>query len=188
MIALGLEELEPEETARDLERRVLDGLIEQRLRLHEVERYGVSRISVENVQEQVENLRNRFGDPEAWERRVAELGLGPEAIRLLVAQQVRVLVYIEDRLGPRIFVDLDEIRQYYDTVLQQEMNRRGVETPPLEEVREQIRRVLREERLNAEIENWTENLRFKADVVDLFETLAASSSVNLPPITRKIAP
>ena len=42
--------------------------------------------------------------------------------------------------------------------------------PPLNEVREEIRQVLKEARLNEEIVRWTEELRLEADVVDYFDS------------------
>ena len=45
----------------------------------------------------------------------------------------------------------------------------GGELSKLEAVREAIRRVLREERLNLQIEQWTEDLKNRADVIDLLD-------------------
>ena len=45
----------------------------------------------------------------------------------------------------------------------------GETAPPLPEVREQIRAVIREQRLNEEIDRWTEELRIEADIDDFFD-------------------
>ena len=62
-----------------------------------------------------------------------------------------------------------EIQQYYDETLVPEMKRRGQSVPDIGEVREQIRAVLREERLNEEIDRWTAELRLRSDIVDNLE-------------------
>ena len=50
--------------------------------------------------------------------------------------------------------------------------------PPIESVRESIRALLKEQRLNEEISRWTEDLRRQADVIDNFASLHAE----LPPV------
>ena len=78
----------------------------------------------------------------------------------------KVLIFVEERLGPRVFVGMAEIRGYYEEVLIPRLEEEGTEIPPLDEVREEIRAVLREERLNEELDLWTEQLRQDADIVD----------------------
>ena len=80
-----------------------------------------------------------------------------------------MLRFVEERLGPRVFVSVDDIRAHYDSKLVPELRAKGQPVPPIEEVREAIRVLLKEERLNQEIERWTSELRAAADVVDLLE-------------------
>jgi hypothetical protein len=167
--ALGLVEREPGEDDARLERRVLDGLIEQRIRLHEVDRFGFSEVPGEEVERQLAAQRGRFASEAEFQARLAAVGLDESGLRALLATQLMVLAYVEERLGARVFVDLEDIRAYYEGELAPRLREAGAPVPPLEEVREGIREVLREERLNAELERWTEELRREADVVDLWE-------------------
>lgn len=182
LIALGLVATEEGEDPRVLRRRVLDDLIDQRLRLHEVERYEAAQVSAAEVDRQVERLRERYGGAGELAAELRRLGLDEEGLRHLLARQLRVLAYIDERIGPRVFVDLDDVRAYYENELAAEMARQGMPLPPLAEVREAIRRLLRERRLNEEIEVWTEELRRAADVVDHFDR----ASRDLPPVVRRI--
>ncbi|MCP4661521.1 MAG: hypothetical protein GY856_39470 [bacterium] len=182
-IVLGLVTAEDDESVRALERRVLDGLIVQRLRLHEVDRYDSGPLPAEEIDRQLEGIRARVPDDAEWSARLAELGPDGEGLlRHLVTRQLRVLRYVEQRLGPRVFVDLDDIRTCYETELAAELARRNIPVPPMEEVREEIRTLLRERRLNEEIEAWTEELRLEADIVDYFDR----ADEELPPIVRRI--
>jgi len=101
-----------------------------------------------------------------------------------VARQLSVLAYVEQRLGPRVFVGVEEIRRYYDEELVPELARDGQPPPPIDQVREQIRALLRERRLNEEIDRWTEELRAAADVVDLLDAPARP----LPPEVGSLPP
>lgn len=176
-IELGLVERRPEESREALERRVLDGLIAQRLRLHEVERHGTGAPPADAVEAQLEQIRASFADRAAYEASLRRLGLTEETLRVLVGRQLRLLIYVEERLGPRVFVDSDEIRAYYDDRLVPEL---GEPPPPFDDVRDDIRALLREERLNQEIEAWTAELRAEADVTVSYDR----DDAELPPVVR----
>lgn len=188
LVELRLVESRQGEDDRALRRRVLDQLIEQRLRFHEIDSFGFVELPTERVEEGFAQIRDRFASQREFDQRLSALGLDADSLRQLVARQLMVLTYVDERLGPRIFVDLEDIREYYDATLVPEMQRRGDTVPPLHEVREQIRALLKEERLNEEIERWTEELRRQADVVDYFDeppgpippSVAASTATSTP--------
>jgi hypothetical protein len=168
-IGLGMVTRREGESEAQLLRRTLDEWIERRLRLNEISRFGFQEAPLEEVEKQIELLRSRFPDEAAWQAELAALGLGEAEVRQLLARQLAVLSYLEQRLGPRAFVSIDEIQSYYDEVLSPELAARGDPLPPIDEVREAIRALLRERKLDREIERWTAELRREADVVDLLE-------------------
>ncbi len=181
-IGLGLVEQVPGQSRSQLERRVLDTLIDQRLRLQEIERHNFAPLPPDEIDRQLERIRAAFETPDELSEQLAALGLNMEGLRLLVARQLRVLVYVEQRLGPRIFVRLEDINAYYEDVLAPEMATRDLETPPIEEVRDQIRELLHEQQLNQEIEAWTEELRLSADIDDYLDRV----ETELPPVVQRI--
>ena len=178
VLGVGLVARLPGDDDRALRRRALDNLIEQRLRFHQVDRYGFTELPVEQVAARYAELVARFPSPEAFRARLAELGVGEEEVRQLVAHRLMVLTYVEERLGARVFVGLDEIKTYYDAVLTPELEKSGQAVPPIEQVREQIRSVLKERRLNDELQLWTEELRREADILDHFDSVR----LELPPV------
>jgi peptidyl-prolyl cis-trans isomerase SurA len=169
VLVLGLVERRQGEGDDELRRRVLDGLIEQRLRSHEIGRFGFGDVGLEEVDLQVAALRAQFPDDQEFAARLERLGLDDRSIRTILARQIAILDYVEERLGPRVFVDLEEIRQYYEETLGPRLRAEGKPVPAIEEVREPIRAVLREQKLDQEIERWTAELRAQADVVDLLD-------------------
>jgi peptidyl-prolyl cis-trans isomerase SurA len=183
-IGLGLVERGAGEDDTTLRRRVLDDLIAERLRFHEVDSFGFTDVPVAQIEAHYAEIRARFPDPAAFAARLAELGLGEAALRQLVARQLMVLTYVEERLGARVLVEMDDIRAYYETTLKQQMAARKQPLPPIESVRESIRALIKEQRLNDEIARWTDELRRQADVVDNFSTLHAE----LPPVRYEVPP
>lgn len=181
VIELGLMERLEGEDDNAFERRILDEIIVTRLRFHEVDRFGVRELPLSRVEAQYRQIRARYEDEASFEAALAEVGLGADELKELLARQLIVLTFVEERLGPRVFVSLDDIRRYYDDVLTPEMERRGEPVPELPAVREQIRAVLREQRLNTELEIWTEELRLHADITVNLER----GPRELPPVVER---
>ena len=179
---LGLVPRNPDETETAYRRRILGLLIEERLRFHEIDRFGLVQVPVDQVEKSLGEIRSRFPDEAAFARRLKELGLAENSLRQLVTRQIMVLTYVDERLGPRVFVSLDDIKAYYRDVMTPALVKSKQPVPALDDVREQIRQVLREQRLNQEIERWTEELRNKANIANYFD----EGGKPLPPVVKTI--
>jgi len=183
VIELGLAEPQGGEDESNVERRVLDGLIDQKLRFHEIDRFGFTDVPASDVEEAYQSFLQKFSSDAAALRVIEDAGLDGKSVRRLFARQLMVLTYVDERLGARVFVSVDDIEKYYDEELAPTLQSSGAEMPPLADVREQIRALIREERLNREIERWTEALRAEADVVDYWDADAS----DLPPVVAASA-
>jgi hypothetical protein len=181
-LGLGFAHPNPGETERAFRRRLLDDLIAERLRFHEIDRFGFEQVPVSEIEKHVAEIRARFKDQATFQARLKDLGLDLAALRQLVARQLEVLAYVDERLGPQVFVGLDDIANYYKTVLVPEMQRQHKPVPPLDEMREQIRAVLREQRLTKEIDAWTAELRSKANIAVYFDQPEGGP---LPPVVKR---
>ena len=69
---------------------------------------------------------------------------------------MQVEAYIQERFAPLVFIPNEEIDAYYNGTWSQQRRERGLPIPPLNEVREEIRTLLRTDRLQKEIEQWTD--------------------------------
>src|SRR5436305_4258360 len=180
--ALGLAQPNPGEADRDFRRRVLAQLIEDRLRFHEIDRFGFEQVPVALVDQHVKEIRDRFKGEAELDARLKAVGLTAAGLRQLVSRQLMILTYVDERLGPKVFVTLENIQAYYNDVLTPELQKQGKPVPPLEEVREQIREVLKQQLLNKAIDSWTEELRRKADILNYFDDQGRP----LPPVVKTI--
>ena len=183
MVKLGLQKPNPGESDEAFRRRVINSLVEERLRFHEIDRYGFEQVAVEDIEKAVAGVRAGFKDDASFQKALREVGLSVRGLRQLMARQLLVLTYVNERLGPKVFVSFDDITRYYKTVLTPEMQKKGQPAPPLEDVREDIREVLKQQKLTQEIQTWTEELRNKADVVIYPDQPAGGP---LPPVVKKI--
>lgn len=184
VLRLGLLAARAGESIAGQRRRALDLLVEQRLRLHEIDRFGFEGAALASLDRQLEQTRSRFPSEEAYRAELVRLGLDETALRQLLARQLAVLEYVEERLGPRVFVSVDDIGHYYNEELVPALRKNGAsvaDLPTLDSVRESIRAVLRERRLNDEIDRWTADLRSRADVVDYLD----QDRKELPPLVEE---
>jgi peptidyl-prolyl cis-trans isomerase SurA len=173
----------PGEAHRAFRRRVLDDLIAQRLRFHEIDRFGIEQVPVDQIERQVAEVRAHFKDDAAFRQKLKEVGLDEPALRQLMARQLEVLAFVDERLGPQVFVSLEDISTYYRTVLTPQLQQQRLPVPPLEDVRDKIREVLRQQRLTDEIDRWTEELRRKANIAVYFDKPEGGP---LPPVIKRI--
>jgi peptidyl-prolyl cis-trans isomerase SurA len=183
--AIVVGQLQPQagETERAFRRRALDDLVAQRLRFHEIERFGLEQVPVDQIERQVAEVRARFKDDASFRRQLHEVGLDEASLRQLMARQLEVLAFVDERLGPQVFVGLDDIAAYYRNVLTPQLQKQHLPVPPLDNVREQIREVLRQQRLTGEIDRWTEELRRKANIAVYIDQPAGGP---LPPVVKRI--
>jgi peptidyl-prolyl cis-trans isomerase SurA len=181
VVKLGLEKPNPGEADAQFRRRVLDGLIDQRLQFHEIDRFNFQQAPVDDIQKRVAEIRARYPDDAAFQKALKEVGLDVKSLRQLVARQLLVLTYVDERLGSRVFVGPDDINRYYREVLTPEMQKRGQPVPPLADVREDIREVLKQQKMTQEMTTWTQELRTRADVV-----VYPAGNQPLPPVVRTI--
>jgi hypothetical protein len=183
-IKLGLEQPNPGEADERFRRRVLDALIDQRLQFHEIDRFNFEQVAVDDIQKRVAEIRARFPDDAAFQKSLKEVGLDLKGLRQLVARQLLVLTYVDERLGARVFVGPDDIDRYYRETLTPEMAKQGRQPPPLEEVREDIRETLKQQKMTQEMASWTQDLRKKADIV--VYSAAQQANQPLPPVVKTI--
>lgn len=148
-------------------RRVLDSMIAQTLRFRDVERFGSADISADAIEARLLRVRQRFSSQAEFEQAVAATELTLDEVRTLIKRELQVEAYIEERFSPLIFVSIDEIERFYRDRWVPQRRSRGLDVPAVGQVREEIRDLLKAERLSTEIGKWTEQLRARANV-DVF--------------------
>jgi hypothetical protein len=152
------------ESDDDYRREVLDALIAQALRYRDVERFGAQDIPKDSIEARLQQIAGRFASPAEFDAAVARAELTPDEVRALIKRQLQVEAYIQERFSPLIFVSTDEIEAYYRGPWTDQRRARGLAVPPLAQVQEEIRALLKSSRLQEEITTWTNQLRARANV------------------------
>ncbi|HSP33099.1 MAG TPA: hypothetical protein VLU46_02160 [Thermoanaerobaculia bacterium] len=142
----------------------LEGLIAQALRYRDVERFGAQDIPRDSIEARLQEIQKRSASPEEFTAAVARAELSLDEFRTIVKRQLQVEAYIQERFAPLVFIPNEDIASYYRTTWTQQRRARGLAVPPLADVREEIRTLLRADRLEREVEQWTAQLRLRANV------------------------
>jgi hypothetical protein len=152
------------ESDDDYRRNVLESLIAQSLRYRDVERFGAEDIPKDSIEARVQQLRERFASEAELQQALADSELTLDELQAIVKRQLQVEAYIQERFSPTIFVPLEDIETYYKTTWSTQRQERGLPIPPLNDVREEIRTILKANQLQREIDKWTGELRARANV------------------------
>lgn len=138
------------ESDDEYRREILESLIAQALRLRDVERFGAPAITAESIDARLQQIRSRFSSAAEFEAALVRAELSADAFQALIKRQLQVEEYIQERFAPLVFVSNEEIEE----------RRRLQPGVPID----QARTALRGERLQQEIERWTNRLRLRANV------------------------
>lgn len=142
--------------------QALDRLIERRLVLAEVERYGPAEPTAEKLDAAVAAVRARFASPAAFEQALRDTGLSAETLRRHVRDGFRVDAYLEQRFAQAVQPSEEEILAYYRSH-EAEFTRDGV-VRPYPDVRGDARAALVRARRLETIREWIDGLRRRADI------------------------
>src|SRR6476620_7928481 len=147
------------ESEDDYRHRILEALIAQALRFRDVERFGAEDIPKDSIEARVTEIAKRFPTPADLDAALRRVELTPDELRALVKRQLQVEAYVQERFAPLVFISNEEIEAYYRGTWTEQRRKRGLAVPPIAEVREEIRSLLRSSRLQEEIDRWTKQLR-----------------------------
>jgi hypothetical protein len=148
----------------DYRHAVLEALIAQALRFRDVERFGAADISKDDIETRLRDIESRFASPADFDAALRRTELTLDEVRALIKRQLQVEAYIQERFAPLIFVSNDEIEAEYRGRWSQQRRQRGLAIPPLADVTDEIRTLLRADRLQTEVEKWTTQLRAHSNV------------------------
>lgn len=145
------------EESRDAYRsRLLDARIRLEMEFRDIEDGGLLFRLQLDLDKARGQLIERGGGETQLNAAFEEKGLQTADLDELVLRVAAVDAYVQQRLRPRISVNMDEIETAYQQLLVDEIATSEEEVPPLALVRDQLRRLLVERKLNEEIERWVE--------------------------------
>lgn len=156
-LGLGLVELPP---GQDPQAAGLQGTIDRQLLLGEVARFSPPEPPAEAVAAEVAAMKSRAGT--GFAALASSTGLDDARLQQLARETLRIRAYIAQRFGSAAQVTEDEARKYYEEH-PNEFTRDGVRMA-FEDADADARQRASAERLRVTIDQWTKELRTRAEV------------------------
>ena len=153
----------------DLLRQKLDVMIDERLIAQEAARIPSTDIAQEEVDKMRTAIIASFKSEAEFRQRAGSVGLTPQKIDELLRQRILIDRFVDFRFRSFVLATEQEIKRYYDEHLAADVRKAGAVPPPLDQVRDKINDLLKQEKINTEIDKWLSAARQRAEVVQLAE-------------------
>jgi hypothetical protein len=158
----------PGETPPEYRDRVLNGRIVDILRERQLRKTGGLEPEKADVDARMAALAARVekehGVP--FDTFLANEGITRGEVTAWIRRGLALQTYARERLLPTVKITDADLKAFYEGPFREEAKRKGLETlPPLPTVIDEVRELVRERRLNEEIERWTEKLRSETRVL-----------------------
>jgi len=159
----------------DILRQKLDVMIDQRLIEQEARRVPAADVTQQEIDQRRTALIKQFQTEAAFRQRVESVGLTPQKIDELIREMILIERFVDFRFRSFVLVTEQDIQTFYNEKLVPEVRKKGQVPPSLDDViegmtvREKINSILKEEKINEELDRWIKAARERADIVQLVE-------------------
>ncbi len=148
-------------------KQAIDRLVDQALIEEQIDHATFVRASKQDIDQQIADLRQQLpaaADDPGWRALLARYGLTEQDVAEVVAEQVDISRFVDNRFRPNIHIDKRSIESYYQEQFIPELRKRGARDVPLSEVSGKIEKILVEQRINELMGLWLRNLRLQEEV------------------------
>jgi hypothetical protein len=150
------------ESDRAYRDRILDELVIDALRERELRKTGGLAPDPAEVETRLKALAARVESERGvpFDEVLKRAGMTRGDAAGIVRRGLMLETFTRERLSATVRVTEAEIKSYYDGPFREEAREKKVETlPPLSEVTDEVRELLRERKLNEAVSRWTDELR-----------------------------
>ena len=146
-------------------RAVADALVDLELRWQDLSSAAIAQRTPVDMERVWAAAQTRAGGKEALERALSDAGLDAGMLRHLLEKAAVVQAYVATRFEPFIRPTQAEVESLWRTKLLPELKAAGKPIPPLDKVRDTVEALVRENKLQSEVDRWTEELARRAEIV-----------------------
>ena len=156
------------EDAAGYRRAVAGALVDLELRWQDLRSAAIAQRTTVDMDHIWAAAVSRAGGAEALGRALEAAGLDAGMLRHLLRKAAVVQAYVATRFEPFIRPTEAEVESLWRRRLVPELRNAGKPVPPLAEVRAQVESLVRENKLQTEIDRWTEELSRRAEIVRFY--------------------
>lgn len=143
-------------------RKTADRLVEQVLIQREMDFNRYQTPTLDDIAGMLKQAKARFPSEAAYQQALQDAGITESELRQHLLLQITTLRFIDYRFLPGVQITAAEIRDYYDAH-RQELAVNG-RTPPIANVRDDIEKLLKEQRVDQALDRWLGEARTQAQI------------------------
>jgi parvulin-like peptidyl-prolyl isomerase len=137
----------------------INRLIDLELMRQELTNSSLTQEDESKVEERMQSLRDLHADQGGLSALLARLGLQESELRSYLRLESSILKFVDFRFRPFAVVSAEEIKAYYEGKLADQLKKAKVERPALSQVSARIEDILREDKINASMDQWIGGIR-----------------------------
>jgi hypothetical protein len=118
----------------------------------------------------MQSLRNAYAAKGGLAALLQRLGLQELELVSYMRLESAILRFVDFRFRPFISVSAEELQVYYKDRLTLQLQKSGIELPPLIQVSDKIDTILREEKINDVLDQWIKEIRRNSRIEYFDET------------------
>jgi hypothetical protein len=137
----------------------INRLIDLELMRQELKNFTLTQEDEGKVEARVQSLRDAYAEKGGLPAFLRQLGLQESELVSYLRLEYSILKFVDFRFRPFVSVSGDEVKTYYEERLAPQLQKSKLELPALMQVTAKIEEILREEKINAALEQWIGEIR-----------------------------
>jgi hypothetical protein len=146
--------IEPDSRDEEINR-----LIDLELMRQELKNFSLGQEDESKVEARVQALRAAHDEAGGLHAFLQKLGLQESELISYLKLELSILRFVDFRFRPFANVTAEEIKTYFENRLVPQLQKSKLEVPPLAQVSSRIEEILKEEKINAVLEQWIQDIR-----------------------------
>ena len=157
----------PGNSSRDDE---VERLVDLELMRQELKSFSMTQEDETKVEARLQSLRDAYAGKGGLPQLLQRLGLQESELVSYLQLESSITKFVDFRFRPFVHVSEEEIKAYYRTRLTPQLEKAKVALPPLTQISTRIEEILREEKINAVLEQWIKDVRRNSRIEYFNET------------------
>ncbi len=148
-------------------------LVDLELMRQELKNFSLTQEDQTRVETRLRSLRDAYAEKGGLSLLLRRLGLQESELISYLQLESSILKFVDFRFRPFVSVSEEEIKKYYETRLIPQLQKAKLEIPALPQVSTRIEEILREEKVNALLDQWIKEVR-RNSRIENFDTASGS--------------
>lgn len=137
----------------------IERLIDQELMRQELKSFSMTGEEEDKAAVRMQSLRDAYAAKGGLSALLKRIGLQESELISYIRLESSIVKFVDFRFQPFVNVSGEEIRAYYEKRLTPQLRESSIPLPTIEQISAKIEVILREEKINAVLDQWMKDIR-----------------------------